>query len=206
MAAELYSKARVETTDAIEARLLLLKAEVEVAETEANRVTLLKGAIDDLNKLEQIAVKRIGRRAGEFYLLQIKTARLGVEIALERAKGNQAQEAELQKERIDALKRCADMAPELCSKSHLEFIDAIEARLLLLKAEVEVAEKKSDRITLLNGAINDLNMLVELAWKQNEHFGLKFQLLQIKTARLDVELERAKANQAQAAKESRPSN
>ena len=205
MAAELYSKGRPALADAIEARLLLLKAEVEVAEKESDRIALLKGAVDDLNKLGEIVKKQTERFGQEFYLLQIKTARLGVEIELERSKANQAPAdkiKELQKERIATLRECADMAAELYSKGRLEFIDAIEARLLLLKAEVEVAEKEAERITLLEGTIDDLNKLVEFAWKQKEHFGLKRQLLQIKTARLEVEveLERAKANQAQAAK------
>ena len=82
-------------------------------------------------------------------MLQIKAARLQLEIELERARANQAPAdkiKELLKERIAALRDCADMAAKLCGQARLEPIDAIEARLLLLQAEGEVAGKESDRI------------------------------------------------------------
>ena len=95
MRAENYSQARVEAIDACKPCLLLLNAEVELAETEADRITLFTGAIDDLNKLEQIAKDRAkSPRATLFSTLQIRTRRLGVEIELERAKANQAREAQ----------------------------------------------------------------------------------------------------------------
>ena len=65
MAAELYSKARVEAIDAYKPRLLLLNAEVELAATEADRITLFKGAIDDLNKLEEFFKAWWTKRTGK---------------------------------------------------------------------------------------------------------------------------------------------
>ena len=91
MAAEKYSQARLEAKDAYKPRLLLLNAQVELAETQADRIALFKGAIDDLNKLEEFFkawwTKKTGKALSQPVLpvLQIRSQRLGVEIELERA-------------------------------------------------------------------------------------------------------------------------
>lgn len=55
---------------------------------------------------------------------------------------------ELQKERIAALKTMAELNTLLFQKGHASLDAALEARVLVFEAELEAAEKESDRITL----------------------------------------------------------
>jgi hypothetical protein len=77
-----------------EARLLLLNAELDAAETDSSRITLYKSIVDVLKEGEKFAEDAV-RTAGEtpVRILKVKARRLEAEINLERAKAKEAQEA-----------------------------------------------------------------------------------------------------------------
>jgi hypothetical protein len=69
----------------IEARMTLLQAELDVAEKEADRITLYKMALLQLTQYYEMAksVVRAGRGT-ELDVLRVEATRLEIEIALER--------------------------------------------------------------------------------------------------------------------------
>jgi outer membrane protein TolC len=92
-AATLYKSARVSYEEVLDARMQLLKAEVDAAEKESDRITLYKKTIDALKQYEEWAQARVeaGRETAAA-LLKIKARRLEVEIKLEQAKIKEAKE------------------------------------------------------------------------------------------------------------------
>jgi hypothetical protein len=83
----LAQKARIELSDALEDRMTLLAAELDAAETESERLSLYRKAVDSLSGLEEVAKARMeAARGTELNLHRIKARRLEVEIQLERAK------------------------------------------------------------------------------------------------------------------------
>ena len=81
----LFIKARGQFRDVMEARLLLLQAQLDMAEKAADRIALYKKAIGTLQDLEKIAVAHVkGGTETEASVLQAKARRLEVEIQLER--------------------------------------------------------------------------------------------------------------------------
>jgi outer membrane protein TolC len=110
---------------------------------------------------------------------------------------------ELQKERIATLKEMADATFQMYKANRIEFREVLEARLLLLKAELDVAEKESDRITLYKNTIDVLKEYETLAARKVEFGrGSTYSVLLAKAMRLEAEinLERAKAKEAKEAK------
>ncbi|VTR96256.1 sigma-70 family rna polymerase sigma factor : RNA polymerase sigma factor, sigma-70 family OS=Singulisphaera acidiphila (strain ATCC BAA-1392 / DSM 18658 / VKM B-2454 / MOB10) GN=Sinac_6419 PE=4 SV=1: Sigma70_r2: Sigma70_r4_2 [Gemmata massiliana] len=91
--AALYKNARATYDEAIEARLLLLQAEVDVAEKPAERLALYQKCVDELKAYEEVAVARVQvGRGTNAAVLKIKARRLEVEIQLEQAKAKEARE------------------------------------------------------------------------------------------------------------------
>ncbi|MBN9119998.1 MAG: hypothetical protein J0I06_12685 [Planctomycetes bacterium] len=110
---------------------------------------------------------------------------------------------ELQKERIATLRKASEVSLKLAQAARLEVWDAVEDRMSLLNAELEVAEKGSDRITLYTKAVDDLKAYEELAKARFEAGrGTELAVHKAKAKRLGVEiqLERAKIREAKEGK------
>ena len=110
---------------------------------------------------------------------------------------------ELQRERIATLKEMVDAISTMREQQLASYQDVAETKLLLLNAELEATEKGSSRITLYKSIVDVL--------KEGEKFaedavrtagGPQVRILQVKARRLEAEinLERAKAKEAQGAK------
>jgi hypothetical protein len=102
---------------------------------------------------------------------------------------------ELQKERIATLKEAVDQLSKLVMSARAEFGEVLEAQMMLLKAELDAAEKESDRIELYKKTIDALKVYEEWAdLRVKAGRGTKTAALQIRARRLEVEiqLERAK--------------
>jgi hypothetical protein len=110
---------------------------------------------------------------------------------------------ELQKERIATLKEMVDQTTNLFQNARVSFEEVCEARLLVLKAELDAAEKQSDRITLYKKIVDVLKEYEQSANAQRE-FARRTpaDILKVKARRLEAEinLERAKAKEAKEAK------
>jgi outer membrane protein TolC len=110
---------------------------------------------------------------------------------------------ELQKERIATLKQMSDGFTKLFQNGNVSLEDLCEARLLVPKAELDAAEKESDRITLYKKIVNELKELETLAENRFKSArGTMASVLKFKARRLEAEinLERAKAKEAKEAK------
>jgi len=110
---------------------------------------------------------------------------------------------ELQKERIATLKEMADQLNTLFRAGRASFEEVCEARLLLLKAELDAAEKESDRITLYKNFVDVLKKYEE--WAEQRKAGGRVPeatVLNVKARRLEAEilLEQAKAREAKKTK------
>ena len=110
---------------------------------------------------------------------------------------------ELQKERIDALEAAVDIQNTLFIKARGPFRDVMEARLLLLQAQLDMAEKRADRIALYKkaiGTVQDLEKIAAAHVKRGTE--TEASVLQAKARRLEVEiqLEREMMKEAKAGK------
>jgi hypothetical protein len=75
---------------------------------------------------------------------------------------------ELQKQQIATLKEVVDQSFKLAKSSRIEIGDLLEARMSLLKAEIDAAEKETDRIALYKKALEPLKEYEALAKAQFE--------------------------------------
>ena len=110
---------------------------------------------------------------------------------------------ELQKERIATLKQMADAIARLYQSGHGSPEEVYEARLLVLEAELDAAEKGSDRITLYKSIVDVSKQFENLAEERvKTGRGTLATALKFKARRLEAEinLERAKAKEAKEAK------
>jgi hypothetical protein len=106
---------------------------------------------------------------------------------------------ELQKERIATLKQLADQTTKQFQSGTVSLEEAIVARLLLHKAELDAAEKESDRIALYKNIVDELQkaeMIADANVKAAQ--GTMSTVLKVKARRLEAEIdfERAKAKEA----------
>lgn len=87
-----YQQGRVSSYEAVvEATMQLLKARLDAAEKEADRVALYQQSVDLLKQVEKVASARMAAGRGtNIEVLGIKARRLEVEIQLERAKAKEA--------------------------------------------------------------------------------------------------------------------
>ena len=110
---------------------------------------------------------------------------------------------ELQKERVATLEKLVDVASANFRNARGSYEDVLKAQLQLLQARLDAAEKAADRIALYKQAIDSLKKSEELARTRVESGrGTEAAVLGIKAQRLEVEiqLERAKAREAEAGK------
>ncbi len=110
---------------------------------------------------------------------------------------------ELQKERIATLKQAADAIAALYKIRRAPYEEVLEARLLLHKAELDAAEKESDRITLYKNIVDELKEFEMFADKQFKAARWTVaSFLKVKARRLEaqIDLERVKAKEAKKAK------
>ena len=109
---------------------------------------------------------------------------------------------ELQRERIATLKQMVDVNSRLREKRLASFEEVAEARLLLLNAELDAAEKESSRITLYKSIVDVLKEGEKFAENVVTTGGTPVRMLKVKARRLEAEinLERAKAKEALEAK------
>ncbi|SRR5579884_926180 len=106
---------------------------------------------------------------------------------------------ELQKERIATLKEMADVISALYQRGQGSLEDVLVARLLVHKAELDAAEKESDRITLYKNIVDELKKLETIAdGIVKAARGSKSTFLKVKARRLEAEinLERAMVKEA----------
>ncbi|HEY7328655.1 MAG TPA: hypothetical protein VH592_13505 [Gemmataceae bacterium] len=110
---------------------------------------------------------------------------------------------ELQKERIATLKQMAEALTTLFQRGQVSFDDYLEAQLLVLKAELDAAEKEADRITVYKNTVDLLKQYEEIAKDRFQSArGPAHSVLKVRARRLEAEidLERAKAKAAKKAK------
>jgi outer membrane protein TolC len=110
---------------------------------------------------------------------------------------------ELQKERIATLKEMADAIAKLYQSGLVPEEEVLEARLLVHKAELDAAEKESDRITLYKNIVDELKQFETIADQRVKAVrGSMSTFLKVKARRLEAEinLERAKIKEAKEAK------
>ena len=89
----LFRNARGQYRDVLEARLLLLQAQLDMAEKAADRIALYKKTLDTLKALEERAAAHVKMGTGTHAtVFQAKARRLEVEIQLEREMIKQAKE------------------------------------------------------------------------------------------------------------------
>jgi hypothetical protein len=110
---------------------------------------------------------------------------------------------ELQKERIAALKEMAEITTRLSMNGRTSPEEALEATLLVFQAQLEAAEKESDRIALYKKMIDSLKGLETLAEERMKTArGTAATVLKVKARRLEAEihLEQAKIKEAKEGK------
>jgi RNA polymerase sigma factor (sigma-70 family) len=110
---------------------------------------------------------------------------------------------ELQKERIATLKALVDQSASLFRSARGSYEEVLEAQMLLLQAELDGAEKESDRITLYKRCVDTLKVYEQWADAQRKAArGTEAAILKIRARRLEVEiqLEQAKIKQAKEGK------
>jgi outer membrane protein TolC len=110
---------------------------------------------------------------------------------------------ELQKERIATLEEAADVIDDLYRNQRAPHEEVSEARLLLLEAKLDAAEKESERVTLLKKIVDVLKE--DEQWADARFKASRtttYPVLKIKARRLraEIDLERAKAKEAKKAK------
>jgi hypothetical protein len=117
----------------------------------------------------------------------------------EQIEGSAMKVKELQKERIAALREVADQISVMFRNGRAEFDEVFDSQLLLLDAQLELAEKESDRITLYRNMVDVLKNYEEVAdGRVKSAQGTRAAALMIKARRLEAEihLEQAKAKEA----------
>jgi hypothetical protein len=110
---------------------------------------------------------------------------------------------ELQKERIATLMEIVDATTKRFQSGQGSFEEVLEARLLVHKAELDAAEKESDRITLYKNIVDQLKKYETFAVDSVKAARmLRSTFLKVKARRLEAEinLERAKAKEDKEAK------
>lgn len=106
---------------------------------------------------------------------------------------------ELRKERIAILKELVDQATRAFQSARASYEEVLEAQMLLLQAELDAAEKESERIAIYQMAIDALKQSEKLAAARVQAGrGTQAAVLRIKARRLEVEiqLEQAKIKEA----------
>ncbi len=96
---------------------------------------------------------------------------------------------DLRKERIAVLKELVDQFGARYKAGQCSPEELVDAKVLLLKAELETAEKGSDRVSLYTKMMETLNQLEQVAKAQLEAGkGTTGDVLKIKARRLEIEI------------------
>ena len=110
---------------------------------------------------------------------------------------------ELQKQRIAALKELVDVSTRMYQSGRATYDEALDAQVLLLRADLDAAEKESDRIALYKNFVEVLKGYEKLAQAQKEAGrGASTAILKFKAKRLEAEIQLEQAR-ARAARENR---
>jgi len=97
---------------------------------------------------------------------------------------------DLRKEWIAALKEAADISFKLAQNARLELGEALEDRMVLLKAELEATDKESERAALRKQTLDSLKAYEEVARSLAEAGrGSQLNVLRVKARRLEVEMQ-----------------
>jgi hypothetical protein len=107
---------------------------------------------------------------------------------------------QLQKERIATLKMTVDVETHLFQIGKSSHEAVLEAKVLVCEAELDAAEKPSDRITALKSLVDVLKDCEELAKvRKNNAEGTEAGVLKARARRLEAEirLEQAQAEQVE---------
>jgi hypothetical protein len=190
--------------DALQARLLLLQAELVATDNEAERIALYQGAIDTLKTYEQAKKyeegpddKLILAQITGAIVLKMKARRLEVEMLLEQAKAKEAKQEttarhikELQKERLVTLKKLVYELAQRVKTTPADFEELIDSRRLLLQAELETAESASDRVAFYKQAADALKEYESWAEEQRTRARTTAVVpLTVKARRLEAEID-----------------
>jgi hypothetical protein len=106
---------------------------------------------------------------------------------------------ELQKERIATLRELVTLSTKLYQSARASYDEALDAQVQLLKAELDAADKASDRVALYNDFVATMKGYEKLAAAQKEAGrGTSAAILKFRAKRLEAEiqLERARAKAA----------
>ncbi|MBS0201399.1 MAG: efflux RND transporter periplasmic adaptor subunit [Planctomycetes bacterium] len=96
---------------------------------------------------------------------------------------------DLQQERIATLKTMAEMESLLVKSGKASPESALEARVLVCEAELDAAEKESDRIPFLKNLVEVLKEYEEVARaRKNSARGTEVDVLKVKARRLEAEI------------------
>ncbi|MCE9564114.1 MAG: hypothetical protein K8U57_18885 [Planctomycetes bacterium] len=96
---------------------------------------------------------------------------------------------ELRKQRIDTLQTAADVSLKLAQSARLEISEAMETRIALHKAQLDAAEKPSDRLIIYKWVLESLQELEELAKARKVAArGTELAVLQVRAKRLEIEI------------------
>lgn len=107
--------------------------------------------------------------------------------------------SDLQKERIAALQAVADVAAHLVKSGQLSIEEACDAKLVLLRAQIDAAETDADRIKFCEDLVEAMKQYEEIAKARKASAqGTEVSVLKVKASRLEAEinLERLKAKMA----------
>ena len=89
----LYKSARTTPEELCEARLLLSKAQLETAQTEADRIAIHEKLVNELKLYEEVAEAAVSTARGtRSAVLKVKAMRLEAQIQLEEAKDGRVHE------------------------------------------------------------------------------------------------------------------
>jgi membrane fusion protein (multidrug efflux system) len=96
---------------------------------------------------------------------------------------------DLQKERIATLKALADLNTRLFQRGRASFEAVLEARVRIFEAELDAAEKESDRITLYKNFVDVLKEYEEVANQRvKTGQGTEASVFKVKARRLEAEI------------------
>jgi len=190
-------RGRITLEELNHAKLSVLNAELEFAESDKERIGILEKIVALSREVEEAYQDS---RASRAVLLDARDRRLRAEIALEQAKAHataapaSAERAALQ-ERLATLKENAGGKEKLFQVGRITIQDFDEAKLLVLNAELDLAESDKARIGILEKIVA-LSREVEEAIDRLYQLGrvTRPELLDVKDKRLKAEiaLERAK--------------
>src|SRR5262249_46926921 len=96
---------------------------------------------------------------------------------------------ELQQQRIAILKDVVEICTQVYQRGRVSFEEVLEANLQLLNAELDVAEKESDRIELYKNTVEMLKQYEQTAAAAVDAArGTQAALLKIRARRLEIEI------------------